>query len=222
MKRVVESSSVWLPPVRMYLEDLEYLIEALSKDSTVELEHRKFSYDSLAELKANIQRDSLDSLSLTSAPNSDSAEWCYVTINIRPGEVIVYGSAGAPERRAHVTELLRAKVPWYSWGSDTFWWFALHGSLATAAPLIMAAALILALELDVAAAFVVAVLIYGAASFLLFGGRIRIGGSRIFLYKSFAKPTFWERNSDKILASVASSVISAAIGFVAGYLWRGH
>ena len=94
----------------------------------------------------------------------------------------------------------------------------MQGALGVLFLLIAPMTINFAFPLPSVAAIVVTVLAVLLGSGLFLGSRVWFGGSRIFLYSSFGKPTFWQRNGDKILASGITSIISAAIGFVAGYL----
>ena len=49
---------------------------------SVEIQHQKFSYESLADLQENIQRDSVDSLSVTAIQRDPQR--AYVNIHIEP------------------------------------------------------------------------------------------------------------------------------------------
>jgi hypothetical protein len=216
MKRVEETTIVYLPPVRFYLEDLEYVLQVLSKDMDVDIQYQNFSYESLADLKANIQRDSIDSLILSASQRAP--QYAYLSIHIKPEEVTLFADANTSERRAHVAELLRSKVRWYSWKPNEPWWHGLQGALALIVPAMVAVTTVVALPLPPVAAIVVSGLVFVLGTLLLFSNRVWLGGSRIFLYSSFGKPTFWQRNRDTILVSAITSSITAAIGFVAGYL----
>jgi hypothetical protein len=212
MKRVEESSTVHLPPVRFHVEDLEYMLQLLSKDMSVEIQHQKFSYESLADLQENIRRDSIDSLSVTAIQRDPQR--AYVNIRIDPEGVRLYADPSGSERRAHVAEFLRSKVRWYSWTTNSPWWYALKGALAVAAATLVWLTISFSVPLPRVAEFVVPGLAAVLAFALSLGNRPWIGGSRVFLQSSLGTPTFWQRNRDAILVGVISGVVS----FVAGYL----
>ena len=59
MKRVPDNLNITLPPVRLYLDDVEHIVHRLSDGMEVQINHRAFSYNSLEELKDHVTRDTI-------------------------------------------------------------------------------------------------------------------------------------------------------------------
>jgi hypothetical protein len=53
MKRTKNRPDVRLPPVRLFLEDLQYVAEKLPQDTKIEFTQGEFVYDSVYELGQN-------------------------------------------------------------------------------------------------------------------------------------------------------------------------
>lgn len=218
MKRIADTSATMLPPVRMHMEDVEHILELLKKDMTTEIQYLNYSYESLAELKSNIQRDSISQLRIEAT--RDGSEYGYLNIDIQPDGVRLSANDGATERRAHIAELLRSKMRWYSWMPMKAWWHGLQGGIAGLLLVSAAGLVFVALPVPAAAEFGLIVLIVGGGTIMLVSDRVWLGGTKIYLSARFGKPTFWMRNRDAVLVGVISSVISVLIGYLAGYMSR--
>ena len=90
MKRKEKPSSVEIPPVRLFLEDLEEIEEVYKKYcKELKIETEDFEFDSVEELK-NIGKDKLNSLSFNSHDP-------YISVNFSPSNARIYSSEPDPK-----------------------------------------------------------------------------------------------------------------------------
>lgn len=218
MKRLDENKTIYLPPVRFYLEDLEHLLQLMSKNMmVVEIQHQNFSYESLDDLRINIQRESIDNLTLNARALTESP-YASVSLNIEAGHVRISTFGNTSELKAVVAEFLRTRVKWYSWRAEGRWWDGLQGVLVVAVPMVALSLINVGFHPSPTAFFIITIMIMLLTGALLFGNRVWLGGSRIYLNSSVGSTTFWQRNGDKILGNAITGLVSAVIAFFAGYL----
>jgi hypothetical protein len=216
MKRIDENVSVTLPPVRLYIEDLDQVVETVSKQDRVEITHGRVLYDSLAELRGNLAVESLRSLQIyVSARAFD--QWGSLTIRFEPSKVEIRGSEVMSERAAAAAVFLSRQTPWYSWYPTNHLplWQGFFGALWTTALALAGAAMYLGSD------WTTGPLLFVYLGFLFVGyavlfSDVHLGATRIFLYSRHGKPTFWQKNKDAILVAVIAALVSGAVGFVLG------
>jgi hypothetical protein len=216
MRRVPDNLEISLPPVRLYLDDLEHILHRLSDDMEAQIEHRGFTYDSLEELKDHIKRDTISELRM-SAEHSEPP-YGYLSVYVAGDGVRVSAGHTAAERASSITEFLRPRVPWYSWRPIGNWWYGIQGVFAMLLGLATFVAIDLLVPLPTALRLLLAVIASLLVGSLAFTNRVWFVGSRILLYPSVSHVGFWERNREKILVSITSSVLSGLVGFLLGRL----
>lgn len=217
MKRLDEYKAIYLPPVRFYLEDLEHLMQLMSKDMVVELQHRNYSYESLDDLRANIKRESIDNLTLNSRELRESP-YASLSLDIEAGRVRIFAFGNALELKAVVAEFLRTRVKWYSWRPEGSWWDGLQGFLTFFVPIVAIVLMNFGFHPSPTASIIIVIMVVLLNAVFFLSNRVWLGGSRIYLYSSVGSSTFWQRNGDKILGNTIIALVSAVIAFVAGYL----
>jgi hypothetical protein len=110
MKRIKKEFYVRLPPVRLYLDDIEYIIDQLH-GFRVKLQHEDYEYESIPELTASVSREAISQLKI--AGDREFSDEAYVYIE--PMIVRISGRGAGIERAAVIAHGLKAKTPWYLW-----------------------------------------------------------------------------------------------------------
>jgi hypothetical protein len=216
MRRVPDNLAITLPPVHLHLDDVEHILNRLSDGMDAVIKHGGFAYDSLEELKDHTKRDTISELQMSARRHEPT--FGFLSVDVTANGVRVWADHIVAERATLITEFLRSRIPWYSWRPGGNWWYgvrgALGGLLAITAPL----AIIEFVPLPTVPQLILAAIALLLGNLLAFTDRVWIGGSRIHLYPSVSHIGFWERNREKILVAVISSVASGLVGFLLGRL----
>lgn len=215
MKRVTEDFNVYLPPVRLYLDDVQQLLDQLTGFKEITLRHRNFEYSSLDELKDHVSRKTISNFSLTA--HGKKEHWAYLSIDVSVAQVVIHADKEAYSEAAMISEYLRTKVPWYSWYPvNRPWWYALEGALCFA--LISAAYPVASFiaQGNILTWILIDAVIISLAVYLLWPQSVRLGGSTIRLYPAASETGFWERNRENILVSIVKYIGAGVVGYFFG------
>lgn len=218
MKRVEGEFEVRLPPVRLYLDDIEDLWGKFIEFKNIRIEHKDFEYDSVDELKAHVSRKTISELKITAISALDKVGFLgYMSVNISPNDVTIYANKNCGDKPAAIAEYLRKKTHWYSWVPASrevtafvqgFTGVALLSAVfvtvneITPGPIVIRGLALLAAEL--------------LAFYFILPDRVWAGGSRIKLYRAASETSFWERNGERIVVLAISSLMTGVIGFLLG------
>lgn len=214
MRRISDTSSRHLPPVRIFRDDLEELVSQLrSEGAECKVIYKQTEYDSLDEFLEHIKRDYVRSLTLeVSGPS-----WPYgMTVSLEPDEVTIHTPNQNPAVAALIADSLRSRVPWYSWRPSGNWWYGLQGALS----FVLVAATIVTLPTFLSAdsvwSFPLVGFVSAALILLAFRGRVWLGATRVYLVEADSRMSFWKRNRDQLIVATISSAVSGFVGFVLG------
>jgi len=216
MKRIEKDISVEMPPVRLYFDELQQLVDAASVGGTISLRHGDFVYDSLAELKQHVSVDSLQDLYVHVRVRDE--EWSNLHIKIDRDAASVRGDGALKERTAACALALAEKSPWYSWypvRSPGGWNSAVFLLALTALGVWYWYCFYLTPEWGVGISTAAYWLLQLPVFVLMFSKNDTfIGISRIYLHTRNSKLSFWQRNKDDILKDVVKLVVGAVLGYV--------
>ncbi len=206
MKKIANTLDAWMPPVRLYREDVEAIMDRVGRTTEkVTIASGDYTFDSLDELRerrGNLVRQlevsgGFGSISLTIAQGGSG---------IRP-RVALYGhprdddSAVAGEWR-YLRDLLHTRVPWYGRllrpGVSLF---ALLGSLF----------LLQVLSARVPVSSMMLLIPGTAGVILLLSAVYYWRGSTIYLDPRHKVPSFWKRNADQIGVGAIGAVIGSVL-----------
>jgi len=204
-----------MPPVRLYIDDLQAVLDAVAIDADIELHHGDFVYDSIADLQKHLTVDFLDALSVEVSKRN--AGWASIDIKIRPFGVDVSGRGDMKDKAASCAHHLAKKSPWYSWyprSHQLLWDMAIVGLMGGVMCLAFWYCFYLTPDWGPALSYSVfgsALLPYFAILFSRHS--IFLGTSRIYLSTRSSRRSFWQRHKDDILKEAIKYLVAAALGF---------
>lgn len=215
VKRVESDFDIHLPPVRLFLDDLQQILDRLADHTDIKFRHAEYVYDSLEELTDHVRRRWIPSLAIRA--RAKNLSYSDIVISFEQNGTWVRADHGSAEKAAVIAYYLTSKVPWYSWHPTGSWWYAVRGGLAVVLAMAVGAALPdlipgpSGVRVLLAAAF-------GGVLFLMAmpPDRLWLGGTHIGLYSAVSQPSFWERNRDRILVGALLSLMSVLFGFLLG------
>ena len=216
MRPVQNNLSITLPPVHLYLDDLEHIIQRLSDGMEVLIEHRGFVYNSLEEVKDHIKRDTISELHISAGRREPT--YGSLAVNVTTDEVTVRADHTVAERATLITEFLRSRVLWYSWRPVGHWWYGVHGAIGMFLSMTVPGVISGFAPIPKAPRIILSAIAFLLLMSWTLSNRVWIGGSRIYLYPSVSHMGFWERNREKILVSAIISIMTGLIGFFLGRL----
>lgn len=204
MKRLPEYLRITLPPVNLYLEDVEYILQHFSGEIEVQIEHRGFAYDSLQELKDLITSKTINELRISHG--------C-INIEVTADTVSIFAGTTVDGRATIISEYLRSRVPWYSWRPRGNWWYMLQGALSVSLIIAILSAINLFIPFPAhpVLSLISRIIISFVVILLVLTKPFIIGGSRIHLYPKVSEIGFWERNRDKIIVGVITALCTSLI-----------
>ncbi len=220
MKRIDSEFNATLPPVTLYVEDLESAVQRIQAASLdVEFERGGFAYSDLQELRAAISLPYLSNITIHAIDRN--LHFRQVSVYVEPTEVRVRADPKLKNLAAGLAHELRGHSPWYSWyPPGSHWWFGVEGAafvvLLVTVLIIFPNEILGSRALALAAGTVSVVVIY----FLGLSSRVLIGGSRVYLLPRDRTLSFWIRNRDAILVSLITSFLSLVLGVIIGRLSR--
>jgi hypothetical protein len=208
-----------LPPVWLYLEDLEELTQKMKDDSSckVVVERGEFIYDSLEELAENVKTEIHDLGLRFSYASSRSGVW----ITFERGAVTIHGDQ---EKSALAVLLLRRRVPILYRITYGWWWLACF----ITATMTVGVLLIYPLYLyRVATAqgkappeWIFVCIGFLSWPFMSLFDRLRF--TRLRLYRRDSRPTYWERKGDDLVTRLIVSALTGLGGFLLGLFIGQH
>jgi hypothetical protein len=215
MKRVVRYIIISVPPVRLYLDDLRYLLEKLGPD--YELTAEGYEYSSLDELLKNTNVDHLTALSI-SISKDESDDYALLSVDIGPRGVSISTRELLEEKAVFAGHYLRQRSPWYLWTDPQLVspWGALVLAVVNLAAILAALVALLTIPGGDVVRIVGAIVAWLCVS--AFGNLdvFRIRSTRIALYTKDSKPTLWQRKREDWVFEVIKIVATAALGIVIG------
>jgi hypothetical protein len=209
MKRVSKTELFESPPVTLYLDDVEEIIDSFEKGSRVEIRHKDYAYESMEELCDNIAHSSISSLEISASPKE---MWGGVSFEIRPDGCKVFSMPESLKLASHIHFLLKKKSPWYSWAPPS-----IFGGLMKIMLISLANTMGLAFTAFADLQTYHRIFLFGAIivifSYVLFSDRVFFGGSKIYLHKRDSMPGFYDRNKDKIILMIITAIVSFLFGY---------
>ena len=203
MRRRTKSYSENVPPVRVYLDDIEKIAEIIAEVSDeILLRTDEFDFEDASDL-ACLNRESINALEIRC---SDP----YLQFEFAPGSTRLYIGSDTPESRGtleKVKALLLARRRRPGWLRE-YWWLAawfwlaplsllLHGIESSAWLLIVA---------GIGCTCLLAV-------WLCWGYREALyRHSVIVLKRRKEEVSFWKRNSDRIIVGIITALVAALLG----------
>jgi len=216
MRRVPDNLAITLPPVHLHWDDVEHILNRFSDGMEALIEHRGFNYDSLKELKDHIKHDTISEIKMSARRREPP--YGSLSVHVNADGVRVWADHAVAERATLITEFLRSRVPWYSWRPEGAWWYGVQGALWAFLAMAASVAIATLAPLPTVPRLILAAIVFLLGSSLAVTMRVWIGGSRIHLCPSVSHIRFWERNREKILVSIISSIFSGLVGFLLGRL----
>ena len=211
MKRVRQSGTRYIPPVRLYWEDVEELAKLVAPDGDVKVVSGDFEYESLDELQRANAGKSISSLRLSRCGGTG------VSIDIEKSGVWVFGYGPDLPEAAQVVMFLRERSAWYLWSSRGRWWAWLWYVCGCLTMLLLGAVLVALTDADKSLSesefWSLTALALGVP-WLFLGRDHLVIGSKIFAVRSTETTSFWERNRDYLIRDLIVVTIGAVVGYL--------
>ena len=115
MKKVKKRTTNFMPPVKMYWDELEEIYESMKKDRSATIESEGYEYDDLNELKSNTSKIFINKIKISARGKAFSNE---ISISITPSFVIIHQEEST-ETAARIKEILKKNSPWYMYSNFT-------------------------------------------------------------------------------------------------------
>jgi hypothetical protein len=201
MKRLQPTLHAWLPPVVLYREDIDEIIERIRRTSKEGIQFRcgGFAFESLEEIIEQ-RGDELKDLTI-------EGRLGWFGVSIGKGQITL--AAGAPDDHVagdwhYLKNFLREKVPWYTWllWRPMFWVFVIFFGVSVLSVFVKGS---IATTPRVAGILLGAFVLMFLLSLLHYQRR-----PRVYLGPRHRFPSFWKRNADQI----SVGAIGAGIGSV--------
>mgnify|MGYP000258700810 CR=1 FL=1 len=208
MREIKKRFSVNLHPVKLYLDDVTHIINKLSETMAIELQYQNIAYDSIDEFKNNITKESINCLKIEA--KSLTAEHSSIVIDIKFDKVHIYASSKAENLASYITEFLRKKVKWYSWSSNSPWWYFIDMLLS----ILMMSLFIITLYLkeDIPTNRILPGLLPLSLLYIYLRDKITLKNSQIILHKKMSRPSYLENKKYDLLTGLIIAVFAFILG----------
>jgi len=206
MQKLTKSLSEHLPPVKLFLDDLEQIVEILQEVSKkVKISTNDYAFEDLKEL-VNKKYESINKLHISI---SDP----YVSLDLESYGISLYIEKDEPISRGLFEKikqiLIQRKRP--------FGWLLTNWYLAGIFAGISIPLLIIGIEKNISSFIILGIIPFGciAAIWTVYGLRNQSKSNSIIIpkYKNEA-PSFIKRNSDKIILIIFSALAGGIITFL--------
>lgn len=203
MERIRQGRFERLPPLCLYLNDLEDVVAIIRQVSpTINITTSSHSFDGLEDLRENGPK-TFHRLQIASSEP-------YITLDLQPYKIEIYISDDTPEERGILEQLksrlLKCRAP-LAWTTSN-----------RIGPFVFGAT-ITALVIWVRPLWIASLALLPVLLLLLAGWRLSFNTyATIHLVTRAERPSFWERNKDQILLAIISGVIGAFIALAIQFL----
>ncbi|MDX2110141.1 MAG: hypothetical protein SFY80_07875 [Verrucomicrobiota bacterium] len=213
MKIIRSTAPIRIPPIRLYLDDLDNLIRQLPDDSELSVMYDNTEYESLEELLEHVSRDHISSLNLIFRYKNSFDE---IRIDIEPRGVTISRPYQNEKDAPFVKDLLSSHVKWYSWHPTGYWWNGILGMICGMS-IFLIVYLTPFLPLNNFIKYPAGLLLSLVIFYILFLGHSFIGSSKIFLNRKHKYKSFWYRNKDNIILVIITAIISYFLGLISRF-----
>ena len=211
MKKKLHSISKHLPPVKLYLDDVNEIVSRLqSLCSKIEYSTKNYEFESLDELKQNCGSNLKELAIQGRSP--------YISVDIRKHDVHLYTSGESETTIGlyySLKEFLQQKSGWYSKFLNIWLW----GTLLWIFLIVFSNVIKELKDLpDILKYF------YIFLSFIFFFFLLsllnRWKGSTIYLENRYKVSNFWERNKDKIITTIIGALIGTFLTILFRFIFK--
>ncbi|MFA4973118.1 MAG: hypothetical protein WC683_10910 [bacterium] len=203
MKKKIKHLSTSLPPVKLYADDIDFIVSNI-KTVCSEL---KFSdscneYDSFDDLKLN-NGSKIKEISIC---GRDKDCYAYIAVEVEKYGIYLYSNRDTPTFAGvwfALKDYLKRKSGWYSRFLNIWFWAFFSWVLL----IILLTSSKASLKVTYLAYIVLSVSFF----FLVMSALIKWKGSTVYLEKKYKILGFWEKNRDQVISLVSVGIIVALI-----------
>ena len=215
MKRIEGSAFLKVPPVTLYADDLERIVELIGKGLNVAVVYGDYEYESLDEFRQRFSGQTLRSkLKLKPTHREPNAR---VDVEIEPDGATIWASNGSDPTGIATKHFLWKKSPWYAWTPTSSGGYLAMAALSMAMGVVLFG-LVWAIGSQGWVPFLLAAVMGGSAWLLLIRWTPLFAGSRIVVVDRDLHAGFWTRNKDALLVNGIVALVGAILGFFVGRL----
>lgn len=210
MRKIHNSDSRVIPPVKIYWDDLQEICDRVKVGRKIRIESGGYEYENLEELKAKTKKTYIRQIQISGYGDSFKDQ---IIVCIAPNQVLIYEAEGSTETAAKIKELLQARSPWYMYYSYSVAWGFFSVIISWGGSLLLAF-----LAFRIQNVFEkLAIYITGVVIVLWSFKTVPIlGRTKVFTYIKKDRMGFWESNKEDIYKDLIVGGVLFVLGYVTG------